>query len=355
MSEATHDELLAAAKAAQKIAPGAWEHDTEKSEGAYGSGPDAVHGFAAYFMMDGQGRRLFDSHGSEVAEIHEEDDEDGTHAWDETSRQLFNFCAAFHPARAISLLEQTEGLQRELEAALDLAKGYHEERDQAEAQRDGLRAAINWLDEPFIDKNTTAAELRSRIGFMMADRDRALSAPVEPQRGDRVSAGDAYGLVCKVGRLSHTQDDDYIWPDDPADTIATLDGLIADARDIMALSASPSAPASPLPAMAQWKANDIVRTTYGIRAEIVRAVEGWWEIRFIDGSTAVVRPSSLSPFADRAAWEDEPAEAGEDLGCDYCRDGDKFPAGADYWKCPQCDGEWWPKDDAPPATPVEGE
>jgi hypothetical protein len=32
-----------------------------------------------------------------------------------------------------------------------------------------LSAAINWLDEPFIDAKTTEAELRSRIGFMIAD------------------------------------------------------------------------------------------------------------------------------------------------------------------------------------------
>lgn len=41
--------------------------------------------------------------------------------------------------------ETIAGLRREVDAALDLAKGYHEERDAAEAQRDGLRKAARPL------------------------------------------------------------------------------------------------------------------------------------------------------------------------------------------------------------------
>ncbi len=57
-------------------------------------------------------------------------------------------------------------------AALSAAEARERVKDEQIAK---LRAAINWLDEPFIDKLTTADELRSRIGFMMADRDRALT------------------------------------------------------------------------------------------------------------------------------------------------------------------------------------
>lgn len=108
MTTHTDEELIAIAKAAEKIAPGSWEHDTEKSDGAYGSGPDAQHGFATYLMLDAEGRRLFDAHGSEVAEIHEEYDEDGGQAWDENSRQVFAFIATFNPAAVIALLERVE-------------------------------------------------------------------------------------------------------------------------------------------------------------------------------------------------------------------------------------------------------
>ena len=36
-----------------------------------------------------------------------------------------------------------------------------------------LRGAISWLDQPFIDEKTSKRELLARIGFAIADRDRA--------------------------------------------------------------------------------------------------------------------------------------------------------------------------------------
>jgi hypothetical protein len=36
-----------------------------------------------------------------------------------------------------------------------------------------LHAAISWLEPPLIDESTSESELRTRIGFMIADRDRA--------------------------------------------------------------------------------------------------------------------------------------------------------------------------------------
>jgi hypothetical protein len=36
-----------------------------------------------------------------------------------------------------------------------------------------LRGAISWLDQPFIDESTSESELRTRIAFMLVDRDRA--------------------------------------------------------------------------------------------------------------------------------------------------------------------------------------
>lgn len=114
---ATREALRAAAKAATAIAPGAWEHDTEQSEGAYGAGPDARHGFSTYLMMDEKGRRLFDAHSSEVAEVHEEYDEDGATAWDENSRRLFDFIAAANPSVVLALLDEIITLKADLAAA----------------------------------------------------------------------------------------------------------------------------------------------------------------------------------------------------------------------------------------------
>lgn len=106
MSEDLHKLRKLATKAAD-IAPGAWDHDTDNNDGAYGSGPDARHGFSSYFMMDDKGRRLFDSYNSEVAEVHEDDDS----AWDENSRRLFDYLAAFNPATALSLLSRLQAAE----------------------------------------------------------------------------------------------------------------------------------------------------------------------------------------------------------------------------------------------------
>lgn len=43
-----------------------------------------------------------------------------------------------------------------------------------EAERDALLGAISWLDAPFVDATTPPDELIRRIGFMIADRDRAI-------------------------------------------------------------------------------------------------------------------------------------------------------------------------------------
>lgn len=95
------------------------------------------------------------------------------------------------------------------------------------------------------------------------------------------------------------------------------------------LPASPSVSASPLP-------DDVVRLVIAARKVAF--------ITALDPDAVAELDAASEAFADRVAWEDEPEEADEDRGCNYCRDGDKIPAEADYWKCPRCDGEWWPKD-----------
>ena len=40
-----------------------------------------------------------------------------------------------------------------------------------------LRTAINWIEPPFVDENTSEAELRARISFVIADAKRATPTP----------------------------------------------------------------------------------------------------------------------------------------------------------------------------------
>jgi len=40
-------------------------------------------------------------------------------------------------------------------------------------ERDALRAAISWIEPPFVTSETTVNELRKRVGFVVADLKRA--------------------------------------------------------------------------------------------------------------------------------------------------------------------------------------
>ncbi|MDE2107083.1 MAG: hypothetical protein KGL39_58290, partial [Patescibacteria group bacterium] len=78
------DELEALASTATD---GPWEVDTEESDGAYGPGPDASHGFKVSLILGGDGLSLFDALNSTAIVVREDyPDEDGfIAAWDETS------------------------------------------------------------------------------------------------------------------------------------------------------------------------------------------------------------------------------------------------------------------------------
>ena len=97
------DRLEALAKAALKAAPGEWARDCQDSEGAYGSGPDARHGFRVPVLYVG-GKQVLTADGSEIALICEECDEDGGSAWDDTSMDVVDYIAAANPAAILALL-----------------------------------------------------------------------------------------------------------------------------------------------------------------------------------------------------------------------------------------------------------
>lgn len=114
----TDEQLLALVDAAEAVAPGAWEHDTEENEGAYGAGPGARHGFKSYVMFDGRGRRIFDGGNSEIALVQEECDEDGAHAWDESGRRVFGFSATFDPPQVRALILRAQAAEARVQALL---------------------------------------------------------------------------------------------------------------------------------------------------------------------------------------------------------------------------------------------
>lgn len=77
-----------------KATPGPWEVDTTDSEGEYGIGPNTTTGFKVSCILTPDGKSLADALNSDMIVVHEEFDEDGCYAWDETSANDFALIVA---------------------------------------------------------------------------------------------------------------------------------------------------------------------------------------------------------------------------------------------------------------------
>lgn len=91
-------------KLAEAATPGPWDYDTEKNDGEYGHfGPDSKAGFKSYAIHCTAGT-LFDTLNSDMAEIHEEWDEDSFYAWDDVGRRNAEYVAAANPKTILALI-----------------------------------------------------------------------------------------------------------------------------------------------------------------------------------------------------------------------------------------------------------
>ncbi|MNV67092.1 hypothetical protein D3C71_1598760 [compost metagenome] len=88
-----------------KHSPAPWSVETVRNEGEYGSGPETSTGFDSYAVLDANGRTLFDSINSDVAEVHAVEHCLGVDAWDDVARENLTLAAA-----APELLDALEGL-----------------------------------------------------------------------------------------------------------------------------------------------------------------------------------------------------------------------------------------------------
>lgn len=218
-------------------------------------------------------------------------------------------------------------------------------------ERDGLRKALEWIAAHRNDHLTDgSAATRACLDAIVAKADAALSAPVEPQRGDRVSVPDGWVLVPREPT------DDMLRKGAEAGLSITVlldDTPFACDRAVYAamLSASPSVPASPMPA-------DVVRLVIAGRdvayLDIARDDEERAMFTELDGA--------LEAFADRVAWEDEPetfvAQIREPKVGGVCPDcGEPILQAWTGGAVPEPSHDVCGCDipSAPPATPVEGE
>ena len=51
-------------------------------------------------------------------------------------------------------------------------------------ENEGLRGSISWIEPPYITDATTKAEIRQRIGFVLADVERATRRAAASARGE---------------------------------------------------------------------------------------------------------------------------------------------------------------------------
>lgn len=103
-------QMREAARTAQKVAPGAWEIDSERQDDT----PDRYHEYA---LLDGEGRRMCGTENSDASfgEIHSETDDEGFHhAWNEFSRRLMEHVSLAQPANVLALLDDRERLREAL-------------------------------------------------------------------------------------------------------------------------------------------------------------------------------------------------------------------------------------------------
>ena len=101
-------DMREAAVAAQKIAPGEWETDSERQDGAPGR-------YDEYALFDGEGRRMCGTENSDASFGLIEHECDG-YAWNEPSKRLMEYIRRTQPSFIITLLDDRDQLIEDLTA-----------------------------------------------------------------------------------------------------------------------------------------------------------------------------------------------------------------------------------------------
>lgn len=159
------------------------------------------------------------------------------------------------------------------------------------------------------------------------------AAAVIERRGD----DEPYAFVKLVGRLDHTGDDGYSWPEpDEDDARHELDDVIAKARDIMATSKTlaPPPPAEQAPASG------------GVREMVIRAHEKAMRAEGFSGGydAGAVVDACLAALPDRGGGWRGIESAPRDGTFVLLYNGEPEWAGAfecGGWFGPDDDGDWW--------------
>lgn len=114
------------------VTPGPWYSESVATEGSYGSGEDTTEGFDSYVVRTetqksyGEDAVICDALNSGTAEVHEEFDEDGTHAWDEPGRRNMEWIARCSPSGISAILDALTEATRQRDEALAARKASEE-------------------------------------------------------------------------------------------------------------------------------------------------------------------------------------------------------------------------------------
>ena len=119
--------------------PRPWEVIAVDNNGDYGEGPDTHSGFTSYVIVDAAGKAIADTTNSDLIVVHEEADEDGFSAWDETGRANVQMIVTAVNERS-ALQARVKVLERALGDILQcFANGSMPHNDIVQAARAALR------------------------------------------------------------------------------------------------------------------------------------------------------------------------------------------------------------------------
>lgn len=150
MTELTLERLDELEAGLAKATPGPWVADDEENDGAYGSGPDARHGFKSSAIFGADDRKLFDAINSDAIMVEVEYDECGAYAWDETSRlNAALIVSAINNLPSLITLARTalSSGWREIEGEPDTSKAPWDGGEYLTFREVGLVAVAQWWPE----------------------------------------------------------------------------------------------------------------------------------------------------------------------------------------------------------------
>lgn len=180
------------------VTPGPWYSESVETEGSYGSGEDTSEGFDSYVVRTeaqkhyGEDAVVCDALNSGTAEVHEEFDEDGTHAWDEPGRRNMDWIARCSPSGISALLAALESTSRALsekEGELAEANKWSERQGAELSELSAAIGPVRFMDPPDGGDVSLAEQVRRMAAALKASEERGRALMDAYKRASEILRG----------------------------------------------------------------------------------------------------------------------------------------------------------------------